>query len=238
MNKKWILAASGLILITVVSMIIGASVQPQLTQDEQNIIVDAVVLTINPEAMREEIISTVRADVLYYLGIAPPTVTPTPLPPTATATIAATNAGAADSTGATQSTVAPESYAGEHAKFVNSYAYTVGGDSGDQKTFESEYTPNTLFNFDVVFENDGTLAWPPQVEMRNTGSVSTYTGHRPNVIIDTSNDPVLPGERLGFSMAAHGSEELGYHTFYFQLFDANSGVAIPGGYGYFSYLAK
>jgi hypothetical protein len=56
--------------------------------------------------------------------------------------------------------------------------------------------------------------------------------------VDTSNNPVKPGDRLGFSISAHGSEELGWHTFYFQLYDAVSGVPIPGGYGYFSYLAK
>ena len=74
--------------------------------------------------------------------------------------------------------------------------------------------------------------------MRNTGSVSTYTGHHENAIVDTSTDPVLPGERQGFTIAAHGSEELGWHTFYFQLYDAISGSIIAGGNGSFSYLAK
>ncbi len=232
-NKNSILIAGSLLLVLCLALIIGASMQPQLSQDEQSVIVDAVIQTLNPQAMSESIAATVRADVLYYLGIAPPTAVPTALPPTATpdpAAAAAVSAAASPATG--------ESFAGVHAKFVNSYAYTVGGDSGSEKKFETEYTPNTLFNFDVVFENDGTFNWPPQVEMRNTGSVSTYTGHRPSVTVDTSANPVEPGERQGFSIAAHGSEELGYHTFYFQLFDAVSGIAIPGGYGYFSYLAK
>jgi hypothetical protein len=200
------------------------TVQPQLSPDEQSVIVNAVVQTINPEVLAASIAQTVEAKVMANLGAAPvATMTMTPEP-------AAVNG--------TAPSVTPESYVGLHAKFVNSYAYTVGGDSGTEKTFETEYTPNTLFTFDVVFENDGTFNWPPLVEMRNTGSVSTYTGHRPNVIVDTSSNPVEPGERQGFSISAHGSEELGYHTFYFQLFDAQSGVPIPGGYGYFSYLAK
>lgn len=198
------------------------TVQPQLSPDEQSVIVEAVVQTINPEAMVASIAQTVEAKVMSNLtpGQA---VTPEP-----------TQAEAADPA----STQPAESFAGIHAKFVNSYAYTVGGDSGTEKTFETAYTPNTLFTFDVVFENDGTFNWPPLVEMRNTGSVSTYTGHRPNVVVDTTGNPVEPGERQGFSISAHGSEELGYHTFYFQLFDGQSGVPIPGGYGYFSYLAE
>lgn len=198
------------------------TVQPQLSPDEQSVIVNAVVQTINPEVLAASIAQTVEAKVMENLGAAP----------------AATMTPEAAAVNVADSSATPESYVGVHAKFVNSYGYTVGGDSGTEKTFETEYTPNTLFTFDVVFENDGTFNWPPMVEMRNTGSVSTYTGHRPNVIVDTSSNPVEPGERQGFSISAHGSEELGYHTFYFQLFDAQSGVPIPGGYGYFSYIAK
>ena len=220
-NKKivWLI-----ILALIVIAAQALTVQPQLSPDEQSVIVDAVVQTINPEAMAASIAQTVEAKVMANLGAAP-AVAVTPEPTTADAVV-------------TDPSVTPESYAGIHAKFVNSYAYTVGGDSGTEKTFETAYTPNTLFTFDVVFENDGTFNWPPVIEMRNTGSVSTYTGHRPNVIVDTSSNPVEPGERQGFSISAHGSEELGYHTFYFQLFDAQSGVPIPGGYGYFSYLAQ
>ena len=234
MNKKTLILSVIILTIAILS-IVGAAVQPQLSQDEQNIIVDSVIQTINPQALADSIGATVEARVLTKIGLIPDTSVPTATAPSATLPVLSATVGIAENLIAS---VTPESYQGLHAKFVNSYAYTEGGDNGNQKTFETEYTPNTLFTFDVVFENDGTVNWPPQVEMRNTGSVSTYTGHRPNVIVDTSNNPVKPGDRLGFSISAHGSEELGWHTFYFQLYDAVSGVPIPGGYGYFSYLAK
>ena len=48
----------------------------------------------------------------------------------------------------------------------------------------------------------------------------------------------VPRLKSLFTIAAHGSEELGWHTFYFQLYDAISGSVIAGGNGSFSYLAK
>ena len=75
-NKNSILIAGSLLLVLCLALIIGASMQPQLSQDEQSVIVDAVIQTLNPQAMSESIAATVRADVLYYLGIAPPTAVP------------------------------------------------------------------------------------------------------------------------------------------------------------------
>ena len=205
---------------------IAATVQPQLSIDEQNLIVNAVIQTLNPAQMAADIAATVEANVLAKSGGSAAPVTDT-----------VENAGAAAETSTDVAASGP--FPGLHAKFVNSYAYTTGeSDENGGRVFSSEYIPNALFNFDVVFENDGTIPWPAQIEMRNTGSVSTYTGHRENAIVDTSADPVLPGERQGFTIAAHGSEELGWHTFYFQLYDAISGSIIAGGNGSFSYLAK
>ena len=201
---------------------IAATIQPQLSIDEQNLIVNAVIQTLNPAQMAADIAATVEANVLAKLGGSAALVTNT-----------VENAEAAAEIGASGP------FPGLHAKFVNSYAYTTGeSDENGGRVFSSEYIPNELFNFDVVFENDGTIPWPAQIEMRNTGSVSTYTGHRESAVVDTSADPVLPGERQGFTIAAHGSEELGWHTFYFQLYDAISGSIIAGGNGSFSYLAK
>lgn len=212
------------VLIAAVLGTIAATVAPQLSFDEQALIVDSVVQTLNPTRMAADIALTVEANLLAKLGTGEAAAMPTPEP----------------AAGATADGSQPSGpFTGLHAKFVNSYAYTTGeSDENGGRVFSSEYIPNTLFNFDVVFENDGTIPWPPQVEMRNTGSVSTYTGHRPSVIVDTSADPVMPGERQGFTIAAHGSEELGYHTFFFQLYDATSGSIIAGGSGSFSYLAK
>lgn len=209
---------------------IAATVAPQLSYDEQTLIVDSVLQTLNPTQMAADIALTVEANLLAKLGSGAGMTAgttadlPTPEP----------------SVGTTVNVSEPSGpFTGLHAKFVNSYAYTTGeSDENGGRVFSSEYVPNTLFNFDVVFENDGTIPWPTQIEMRNTGSVSTYTGHRPSVIVDTSADPVMPGERQGFTISAHGSEELGYHTFFFQLYDAISGSIIAGGSGSFSYLAK
>lgn len=218
----------GLILVLLGAL--NATSKPQLSIDEQSVIVDSVIQTINPQKLASDIAATVEASVLTKLQSNPS------FNANASGTVGVTpTATSVSSTGVTQE----GPFTGLHAKFVNSYAYTTGESTEDGgRVFSSEYTPNTLFNFDVVFENDGTIPWPGQVEMRNTGSVSTYTGHRPSVIVDTSNDPVLPGERRGFTIAAHGSEELGWHTFYFQLYDAISGSMIAGGTGSFSYLAK
>ncbi len=199
MSKK-LIKISFVVLVLALLGGLAATIQPQLTQDEQSVIVDAVLKTINPEGLAQTIAQTVEASVLQKVNGALPLADSTPQP------VAEEVAATADGIPAVaDASATPESYVGLHAKFVNSYAYTVGGDNGDEITIETEYTPNTLFTFDVVFENDGSYNWPPQVEMRNTGSVST-TGHRPNAIIDTTNNPVKPGDRRGFSISAHGSE--------------------------------
>ena len=89
----------------------------------------------------------------------------------------------------------------------------------------------------MVFENDGTLVWPVHLEMRHVGNVGEYTGHAESVYIDRSDNPVKPGDRAGFTVSAYGSENLGWTTFYFQVFDADTGLPMEGGQGSFSYLA-
>ena len=128
-------------------------------------------------------------------------------------------------------------YRGLHAKFVNSYAYTLGGDNGNEKEFKTEYTPNVRFNIDVVFENDGSVVWPARIEMRHVGNVGEYTGHAESVYIDRTYAPVKPGDKAGFSVSCYGSENLGWTTFYFKLYDADSGSVIEGGEGSFTYHA-
>lgn len=227
---------------------LAATTKPQLSIDEQNLIVDSVIQTINPQGMIDSIVATVEARVLSQLGnplnTASAANTPIPSIIAPAATVVATAAMPSPTTVPTKTAIKtgetnPDgSYQGVHAKFVNSYAYTVGGDQGELKTFETEYTPNVLFNIDVVFENDGDTVWPALVEMRNVATSGTYTGHSPNVIVDTTYAPIIPGGKRAFSIAAHGSEDLGYHTFYFQLYDGISGSLIGGGSGSFSYLAK
>lgn len=222
--KNNVLILTIVVLAVTLILSFGATLRPQLTVDEQDLIVEAVIQTIDPEGMAQSIAATVEANVLKKMG------------ELMDGTISSDNAGA--ETASISTPTVASTYSGLHARFVNSYAYTVGEDEGSAVTVQSEYTPNVLFTIDVVFENDGDTVWPAQVEMRNVSTSGTYTGHRAEVIVDTTYDPVVPGKKRAFSIAAHGSEDLGYHTFYFQLYDAVSGSLIPGGSGSFSYLAK
>ena len=263
---QWILAGALAIL-----LITAFSVQPQLSLDEQNAIVDAVVQTMNPENMKATIAAEVMGEIIDrftasgYVGLSAALMagaeegtaqTAEPVQPTATATPTPEELTSADTAAVPGVSPTPRmietdiadyyngailqedgTYRGLHAKFVHSYAYAVGSDEdGHVREFSNAFTPNKWFNVDVVFENDGTLVWPPRIEMRHTGNVGEYTGTE-SVSIDRTYDPILPGQRAAFTISAYGSENLGWTTFYFQLFDADSGSVIEGGQGSFSYNA-
>ena len=185
---------------------------------------------------------------------AEPTPTATPLPETAADTEATEEAAAADASAAVETAgerviddamdywdgavlQADGTYRGLHAKQVSAYAYTLGGDNGSEKEFKTEYTPNVRFNVDIVFENDGSVVWPARIEMRHVGNVGEYTGHAESVYIDRTYDPVKPGGKAAFTVSCYGSENLGWTTFYFKLYDADSGSVIEGGEGSFTYHA-
>ena len=137
----------------------------------------------------------------------------------------------------TQPTQAPaKSYVGPHVKFVNSYGYANGGSVDGGHEFKSEYYPNELFTVDVVFENDGNAPLPPNLELRHTGNTGEYTGHTESAF--SYGKTVKPGERIGFSFAAHGSENIGAIVWNFQLFDSSSGNPVNGGYASYYYTAR
>lgn len=269
--KNWILPG-----VLAVLLLSAATVHPQLSVDEQSAIVEAVVQTMNPDAMRATLIVEVEADLIQkftdagYVGLAgalsvgmdqtaaqPAQVTPAPASPTAAAEALigeGSDGSAADPVVSAEATRIVDSnpmefwngavlqpdgtYRGLHAKQVNAYAYTIGEDEdGVVRQFHTEYTPNTRFNVDVVFENDGSLIWPARIEMRHVGNVGEYTGHAESVYIDRTYDPIKPGDRCAFTISAYGSENLGWTTFYFQLYDAESGNPIEGGQGSFTYNA-
>lgn len=263
------------VVIIILLMIIAAGARPQLSYDEQNAIIDAVVQTMDPERMKAEVIAEVEQNLIAkfnaggYTGLVaalsldlPQTPAPTAtVPPTPTAdpgeilrptseTAEAAPTLAASGTGEPREydkaidywdgAVLQEdgTYRGLHAKQVSAYAYTLGGDeNGQVKEFQTRYTPNVRFNVDVVFENDGSVVWPAHIEMRHVGNVGEYTGHAESVYSDRTNDPVKPGDRCAFTVSAYGSENLGWTTFYFKLFDADSGSVIEGGNGSFTYEA-
>ena len=255
-------------------LIMAAGAHPQLSLDEQEAVVQAVVQTMNPEAMKATVIAEVEADLIAklnaagYVGVAGAIAQPLQSTPEAAAgpvpeaqlpaEIPFSEAASADPSVPTP-TPLPASerpiddirdyangavqqpdgtYRGLHAKQVNSYAYTIGEDeNGVVKQFHTEYTPNVRFNLDVVFENDGSVIWPARLKMCHTGNVGEYTGHAECVEIDRTYDPVKPGGRAAFTVSAYGSENLGWTTFYFQLYDAVSGSPIEGGQGSFTYNA-
>lgn len=288
-NKRdLILFAAAVILM----LITAASVQPQLSLDEQNAIVEAVVQTMNPESMKATVVAEVeeyfiaKFNAAGYVGLAGALQVPleaetakpeekqlaTPVPEESAEELV-TEEPVSEEPG-TEEEITPEekstetaaagdekaeaerpiddikdfpdgavlqedgTYRGLHAKQLNSYAYTVGeNEDGQARQFHTEYTPNVRFNVDVVFENDGSVIWPARIEMRHVGNVGEYTGHTESVIVDRTYDPIKPGDKCGFTISAHGSENLGWTTFYFQLFDAVSGSPIEGGYGSFTYHA-
>ena len=269
-SKKFLLFG-----ILIVLLIAAAGVHPQLSLDEQQMIIDAVAATMNPENMKATVIAEVEADLAAkftaagYVGLAGAlaqpqiavTVETTPVP-TETLLISSvlespeelnvTTAESGSDTAvsgervidsiidyANGAVLQPDgTYRGLHAKQVNSYAYTIGEDeNGAVKQFHTEYTPNVRFNLDVVFENDGSVIWPARMKMCHTGNVGEYTGHAECVEIDRTYDPVKPGDRAAFTVSAYGSENLGWTTFYFQLYDAVSGTPIEGGQGSFTYHA-
>ena len=266
MKKSSLLISFG---IFAVLLITAATVQPQLSYDEQSAIVEAVVQTMNPDAMKATLIVEVEADLIKkfdaagYVGLSAALAVPSAEPetqatpePTLTPEPESGSSAADEAAGKTDVTRTPGyetnigdyyegavmqedgTYRGLHAKQVSAYAYTNGeSEDGFIREFHSEFTPNTRFNVDVVFENDGSLVWPARIEMRHVGNSGEYTGHQESVIADRSSNPVLPGDRCGFTISAHGSENLGWTTFYFQLYDADSGSVIEGGQGSFTYNA-
>lgn len=271
--KKMIILVAAVVL-----LIVAAGAHPQLSLDEQNAIVEAVVQTLNPDNMKATVIAEVEADLIAkltaagYVGVAgaisqplpagsmvttpAPTEEPQPAE-TEVPLISKTSEDTAETPAGTPDRPAGErtiddihdfpegaelqpdgTYRGLHAKQVNSYAYTIGEDeNGVVKYFHTEYTPNKRFNLDVVFENDGSVIWPARIKMCHVGTVGEYTGHAACVEIDRTYNPVKPGDRCGFTVSAYGSENLGWTTFYFQLYDAVSGSPIEGGYGSFTYHA-
>ena len=264
-TERLIILAAAVILL----LIMAAGAHPQLSLDEQDAIVEAVVQTMNPENMKAEIEAKIIADLsakfeaggysglVAALSIPLPGSSVSPVSAQATPTPAAP-AAPSEEGAAVQTTSQPSgerviddisdyaegavlqpdgTYRGLHAKQLSAFSYIVGGDvNGKVREFQTEYTPNVWFNVDVVFENDGSVIWPPRIEMRHIGNDGEYTGTE-SVVSDRSMNPVKPGDRCSFTISAYGSENLGWTTFYFQLFDADSGTVIEGGHGSFTYHA-
>lgn len=95
------------------------------------------------------------------------------------------------------------------------------------------YVPNEEYGVALGFENTGTVVW-------NAGYYVKLVDFKGEVTIRTelSVDKVVkPGERIEFDLWAFGSETLGKHTFVYQLY-TETGIAVPGGIGVYTYTSE
>jgi len=87
------------------------------------------------------------------------------------------------------------------------------------------YIANVGFTLAIYMQNTGTNPWEPGYQLRFTGL--TNGG---DVTVQPEQDLTLevkPGGKVEFDLWAFGSETLGDHTWYFQLF-TNEGKEVPG----------
>lgn len=95
-----------------------------------------------------------------------------------------------------------------------------------------EYIPNEKFTLALGFKNTGTVAWA-------AGSKVKLVSYKGEVTVNpevTTDKAVAPGDKVEFDLWAFGSETLGQHTWYFQLY-SSQGVPVPGGAIAFSYTS-
>lgn len=95
-----------------------------------------------------------------------------------------------------------------------------------------EYIPNERFTLALGFKNTGSVGWPSGTTVK----LVSYKGEvtvNPQVTTDKS---VAPGDKVEFDLWAFGSETLGQHIWYFQIYTPQ-GVPIPGGAIAFSYTS-
>ena len=139
------------------------------------------------------------------LPSATPTLTKTPIPPTP------------EDTSTSTATEAPAF----SAKFLYASPFPE---------YRFKYVPNEKFNIAIGFENTGTATWEMGGTLILTGVVGEIHVQTEAVL----GKNVAPGEKVEFDLWAYSAELLGWHTYYFQLYD-RSGVAIEGASAVFSY---
>jgi hypothetical protein len=143
------------------------------------------------------------------LPTATPTQAPTATPiPTATETLAST----ASETASPVPTAIPPALSADVLK-IWSYANTT------------VYIANHGFTLAIYMKNTGTITWKPGYQLRFTGL--TNGGDVTVQPVQDLTVEVKPGGKVEFDLWAFGSETLGDHTWYFQLFTAD-GKKVPG----------
>lgn len=185
----------------------AAQATPVPTQDIRPI-VDAAVSTMSAK-MTEEALRNPTATPVPPTATTVPTATlvpPTPTPAEPTITPTLT------------ATPAP-AFA---AKFLSAGAFPEN---------KLKFIPNEHFGLAVRFKNVGTAAWQPGFTLKLTGFQGEITVQKEA----TTDKAVAPGEAVEFDLWAFGSEMMGTHIWYFQLY-SNVGP-VPGGSAVFSYTA-
>ncbi len=182
--------------------------------------------TTDPATYVAAAVSTLRAqmtaDALANPSPTPvPTATPvpteTPVPPTPTPSVPT-------QTPTSTATTAPAI----SAKFLSAGTFPEN---------KFEYVPNEKFGLAVRFKNTGTATWAAGYRLVLTGFVG-IEGNEVTVQKECElGRSIAPGEAAEFDLWAFGSETLGRHTWYFQLY-STEGVPVPGGSAAFSYVSK
>jgi hypothetical protein len=87
------------------------------------------------------------------------------------------------------------------------------------------YIANVGFTLGIYMKNTGAITWEPGYQLRFVGL--TNGGDITVQPVADLTVEVRPGGKVEFDLWAFGSETLGEHTWYFQLFTAN-GKKVPG----------
>ncbi len=152
-----------------------------------------------------------------------PTATFTPQP-TATATVVPTDTPVP----ATPTLSTPSTATATQAPALSAQALYAG-------TFpnsKNKYQPNEKFGLALGFKNTGTVPWEPGFKVKITGFKGEITVQQEAEL----GKAVAPGDKVEFDLWAFGSETLGTHIWYFQLYNRN-GAAVPGGAISFTYTS-
>jgi len=197
-----------LILLLAGSLLAGCS-QPTLSPTQ------------NPATQVAAVVETLHAQ-LTETALHNPTATPqptatalptaTPLPPTLTPTI----------------TISPTITLTNPPPLSAQFLYAV--------TFpenKHEYIPNEKFGLAIGYLNTGTMTWDAGYRLKLVSFKGEVTVQKEAEL----GKSIAPGKKVEFDLWAFGSETLGQHIWYFQLY-SSQGVAIPGGAAVFSYTAK
>lgn len=112
---------------------------------------------------------------------------------------------------------------GDRAEFLYAVTYPEN---------RTVFVPNEAINIAWGLKNVGTVTWSPDYVLKYVGG-EAFTA-RYEILL---GKVVAPGDKAEFNFGAFGSEELGKHTTYWQLYNPY-GAPVPGGYVSFTYTSQ